>query len=104
MQWFSPQVSPDKGLGISIRGGKELGLGIYISSVDQGSPADEVGLVVRADQKTATVLSPALLRMQRLSSACFPLCLNFHHRQETRFAMPTVLTSTASRTLKLYKF
>ncbi len=31
-------------LGFSIRGGKEMGLGIYVSEVDPGSPSDEAGL------------------------------------------------------------
>lgn len=35
------------GVGVSIRGGKDLGLGIYISAVDPDSPAAEVGLTVR---------------------------------------------------------
>ena len=33
-------------LGFSIRGGKEMGLGIYVSEVDAGSPSDEVGMRV----------------------------------------------------------
>ena len=33
-------------LGFSIRGGKEMGLGIYVSQVDAGSPADLAGICV----------------------------------------------------------
>lgn len=39
-------VEPGKQLGISIRGGSEFGLGIYISGVDEGSVADTYGLKV----------------------------------------------------------
>ncbi len=39
-------VEPGKQLGISIRGGSEHGLGIYISEVDDGSVADTYGLKV----------------------------------------------------------
>lgn len=39
-------VEPGKQLGISIRGGIEHGLGIYISEVDEGSVADTYGLKV----------------------------------------------------------
>ena len=39
-------VSESKTLGISIRGGNEFGLGIYITQVDYGSPADNAGLKV----------------------------------------------------------
>ena len=41
-------VSEGKELGISIRGGAEHGLGIYISRVDDGSVADDYGLKVVA--------------------------------------------------------
>lgn len=34
-------------LGLMIRGGREFGLGIYISGVDQLSTAEEAGLKVR---------------------------------------------------------
>ena len=34
-------------LGLMIRGGREFGLGIYISGVDQFSTAEEAGLKVR---------------------------------------------------------
>lgn len=33
-------------VGVSIRGGKEIGLGIYISAVEFDSPADQAGLLV----------------------------------------------------------
>jgi len=33
-------------MGIMIRGGKEFGLGIYISGVDRGSAANHAGLKV----------------------------------------------------------
>ncbi|KAK2156209.1 hypothetical protein LSH36_219g03059 [Paralvinella palmiformis] len=39
-------VSESKTLGISIRGGNEFGLGIYITQADSGSPADNAGLKV----------------------------------------------------------
>ena len=39
-------MEPGKQLGISIRGGSEHGLGIYISEVDEGSVADTYGLKV----------------------------------------------------------
>lgn len=39
-------MEPGKQLGISIRGGSEHGLGIYISEVDDGSVADTYGLKV----------------------------------------------------------
>lgn len=42
-------VEPGKQLGISIRGGSEFGLGIYISGVDEGSVADTYGLKVEID-------------------------------------------------------
>ena len=40
-------MEPGKQLGISIRGGSEHGLGIYITGVDDGSVADTYGLKVR---------------------------------------------------------
>lgn len=42
----SIMVSEGKELGVSIRGGAEHGLGIYISKVDNGSVADDYGLKV----------------------------------------------------------
>ena len=39
-------MEPGKQLGISIRGGSEYGLGIYLSGVDEGSVADTYGLKV----------------------------------------------------------
>lgn len=42
-------MEPGKQLGISIRGGSEFGLGIYISGVDEGSVADTYGLKVEID-------------------------------------------------------
>lgn len=39
-------VEEGKELGISIRGGTENGLGIYISKVDEGSVAENYGLKV----------------------------------------------------------
>ena len=39
-------VEHGKQLGISIRGGSEHGLGIYITGVDDGSVADTYGLKV----------------------------------------------------------
>lgn len=39
-------VSSGRQLGISIRGGKELGLGVYVTGVDKGSVADSVGMRV----------------------------------------------------------
>ena len=33
-------------LGLSIRGGREYGLGIYLSTVDEGSAAQDAGLRV----------------------------------------------------------
>ena len=39
-------VEPGKQLGISMRGGSEHGLGIYISGVDESSVADTYGLKV----------------------------------------------------------
>ena len=39
-------VSTGRELGINIRGGKELGLGIYVTAVDKGSVADSVGIKV----------------------------------------------------------
>lgn len=38
------QYDPSRGLGLSIRGGAEHGLGIYVSSVDENSVADRHGL------------------------------------------------------------
>ena len=49
--WMCEQVTitVDEGqeLGISIRGGAEHGLGIYISVVEEGSVAESYGLKVR---------------------------------------------------------
>ena len=39
-------VDSDKELGISIRGGSEHGLGVYVSKVDQGSVAEAYGVKV----------------------------------------------------------
>ena len=44
-------VAEGKELGISIRGGAEHGLGIYISQVDEGSVADDYGLKVKMKKK-----------------------------------------------------
>ena len=41
-------------LGISIRGGIELGVGIYVSSVDENSVAENAGLRVSTDRQTMT--------------------------------------------------
>lgn len=41
-------VEPGKQLGISMRGGSDHGLGIYITAVDEGSVADTYGLKVCA--------------------------------------------------------
>lgn len=42
-------VEEGRELGISIRGGAEHGLGIYISRVDEGSVADNYGLKVKKE-------------------------------------------------------
>lgn len=39
------QYDPSRGFGLSIRGGAEHGLGIYVSSVDENSVADRHGLL-----------------------------------------------------------
>ena len=41
-------------LGISIRGGIELGVGIYVSSVDENSVPGHAGLRVSTDRQTKT--------------------------------------------------
>ena len=40
-------VKEGRGLGLMIRGGREFGLGIYISGVDPYSVAEDAGLKVR---------------------------------------------------------
>ena len=40
-------VQKGRGLGLMIRGGREFGLGVYISGVDQFSVAEDAGLKVR---------------------------------------------------------
>lgn len=39
-------VGGGRPLGITVRGGNDYGLGIYVSRVDQGSAADHAGLKV----------------------------------------------------------
>jgi S1-C subfamily serine protease len=40
-------LGDDRSLGLTIRGGAEYGLGIYITGVDPGSEAESSGLKVR---------------------------------------------------------
>ena len=40
------KTSPDSSLGFSIRGGREFGTGVYISSIDENSSACKQGLLV----------------------------------------------------------
>lgn len=50
-------VSGSRALGITVRGGNEFGLGIYISRVDPGSAADHAGLKVLC----APVIDPPVI-------------------------------------------
>nr|XP_039270010.1 whirlin-like [Styela clava] len=43
---FMTKRSPDETMGFSIRGGAEHNLGIYVSHIEMGSPADECGLLL----------------------------------------------------------
>ncbi|CAH1783941.1 unnamed protein product [Owenia fusiformis] len=54
----------DQSLGLSIRGGSEHGIGIYVSEVDEGSVADECGLQV-GDQ----ILEVNSINFERLGSS-----------------------------------